>query len=117
MVELGFSMGTLVSGWSDYELIGRNAKNPPDLEGAEDQNCGEFRQFAAAPEPIISPDAEVIIAMPRPKTHAGAAKGCRTLGAETPDICPKSYVPGVIRQAPGPGPSSTPRRDHGKQAT
>ena len=34
----------------------------PGPRGAGDQNCGKNRQFAAAPEPIISPDAEEIIA-------------------------------------------------------
>lgn len=40
--------------------------------------------------------------MPQPKTRAAAARGRKALGAETPDICRKSYVPCRFRQARRP---------------
>src|SRR5687767_13988958 len=67
------------------ELGGKQSKNPPDREVRRTRATESYRQPAAAPEPIISSDAEEIIAISRPETPCDAGGGAKR-GAETCDI-------------------------------
>jgi hypothetical protein len=68
-----------------YESAGHKAKNPPDQKARGTKLRNRFRQLAAAPEPIISPNAGVIITLPNP-SGAAAARGEHTLDSAKRDM-------------------------------
>ena len=73
--------------FSEYERSGHKAKSPPDLKVRRTKTAEKFRQLAAAPEPIISPDAEVMmIARAAPQAAANAQGVAETAGVNEDDM-------------------------------
>ena len=71
----------------------------PEPKGAGAKNCGRFRQFAAAPALIISPDAGVIIANAATKAAPDAEGAAESAGVRTSDMRPNVGLVRSSRQA------------------